>query len=200
MSKHSPKPKLSILIPSTPNRVAGKMLELFNCLEKQVNKLSNPNDVELLVLLDNKKRSIGFKRESLLYIARGDFVAFMDDDDMVHDFYIEEAVRAIDAHPEVDVITFKEYVYINDSPRYELTFELGYPKNDAVQIPDAKRPPWHCCFWKRTLAQKYHFPDLMYGEDWAWASQINQEAKTSHHIDKFMRTYKYNDTVTEAIE
>ena len=40
----------------------------------------------------------------------------------------------------------------------------------------------------------------MYGEDWAWASEINKEARTSYHIDKFMRTYIYNDKVTEAIE
>jgi glycosyltransferase involved in cell wall biosynthesis len=175
------------------------MIELFTILEKQVNKLANPKDVELLVLLDNKRRSIGYKRESLLHIARGNFVAFMDDDDIVHDFYIEEAIKAIDCSPGVDVITFKEYVYINNSPRYELTFELGYERNDAVQIPNAKRPPWHCCFWNRKLAQKFHFPDLMYGEDWAWAEQINKVAKTSHHIDKFMRTYVYNDQVTEAI-
>jgi glycosyltransferase involved in cell wall biosynthesis len=199
MSKYSPIPKLSILIPSTPARAQNKMIELFTILEKQVNKLANPKDVELLVLLDNKRRSIGYKRESLLHIARGNFVAFMDDDDIVHDFYIEEAIKAIDCSPGVDVITFKEYVYINNSPRYELTFELGYERNDAVQIPNAKRPPWHCCFWNRKLAQKFHFPDLMYGEDWAWAEQINKVAKTSHHIDKFMRTYVYNDQVTEAI-
>ena len=95
MSKHSPKPKLSILIPSTPNRVANKMLKLFTSLEEQVAKLSNPDDVELLVFLDNKRRSIGYKRESLLYIARGDFVAFMDDDDVVHDFYIEELLKLL---------------------------------------------------------------------------------------------------------
>jgi len=199
MSKYSPTPKLSILIPSTPSRVQGKMMKLFSSLEEQVNKLNDPKDVELLGFLDNKRRSIGYKRESLLYIARGNFVAFMDDDDVVHDFYIEEAVKAIKNNPDVDVITFKEYVYINNSPRYELTFQLGYPNNDSVTIPNAKRPPWHCCFWKRKLAQQYHFPDIMYGEDWAWAEQINKVAKTSYHIDKFMRTYIYNDQVTEAI-
>jgi len=199
MSKYSPTPKLSILIPSTPSRVKTKMMDLFTILEKQIEKLKNPKDVELLVFLDNKRRSIGYKRESLLYIARGNFVAFMDDDDTVYDHYIEEAIKAIDIASDVDVITFKEHVIINDSPRYELTFELGYPKNDPVQIPNAKRPPWHCCFWKRNLAQKFHYPDIMYGEDWAWAEQINRVAKTSYHINKFMRTYTYNDRVTEAI-
>ena len=174
------------------------MMELFQTLEQQVERLPNPKDVELLVFLDNKRRSIGYKRESLLYIARGNFIAFMDDDDVVYDHYIDEAIKAIDTAPSVDVITFKEHVIINNTPKYELTFELGYPVNDPVQALNARRPPWHCCFWRRELAQRFHFPDIMYGEDWAWAEQINKFANTSYHIDKHMRTYIYNDNVTEA--
>jgi glycosyltransferase involved in cell wall biosynthesis len=199
MTYSSPTPKLSILIPSVPSRVTTKMLKLFNNLEEQVQKLPNPNDVEILVFLDNKKRSIGYKRESLLTIARGKYVAFADDDDLIENYYIEEAIKAIDSSDNVDVITFKERVFINKKGPYELTFQLGYSNNDEVTVPNAKRPPWHCCFWRRDLAQKFHYPDSMYGEDWAWASQANQEAKTSYHIDNFMRTYVYDDNVTEAI-
>jgi len=199
MSKYSPTPKLSILIPSVPNRVVTKMLPLYTKLEDQISRLTNPKDVEVLVFLDNKRRSIGYKRESLLYIARGNYVAFADDDDLVEDYYVEEAIKAIDKADDVDVITFKEQVFINQNGPFELTFKLGYPNNDPVTIPNAKRPPWHCCFWKRKLAQKFHFPDSMYGEDWAWASQVNSVASTSYHIDKFMRTYIYNDRITEAI-
>ena len=198
MSKYSPTPKLSILIPSVPNRITTKLLTLYNKLDEQVQKLNNPKDVEILVFLDNKRRSIGYKRESLLYIARGNYVAFADDDDLVEDHYIEQAIKAINNSNDVDVITFKEHVFINQNGPYSLTFELGYPNNDSVTVPNAKRPPWHCCFWKRKLAQQFHYPDIMYGEDWAWASQANQAANTSYHIDKFMRTYIYNDQVTEA--
>lgn len=200
MSKYSPIPKLSILIPSVPNRITTKMLSLFNKLEEQIERLANPKDVEILVFLDNKRRSIGYKRESLLYIARGNYVAFVDDDDLVEEHYIEKAVQAIDNCNNVDVITFKERVFFNNNGPYVLTFELGYPNNDnPATAVNAKRPPWHCCFWKRTLAQKFHFPDIMYGEDWAWVYQVNKVATTSYHIDDFMRTYVYNDTVTEAI-
>jgi hypothetical protein len=198
MSKYSQTPKLSILIPSVPSRVADKMLPLYNKFEDQISKLTNPKDVEVLVFLDNKRRSIGYKRESLLYIARGKYIAFADDDDLIEDYYVEEAIKAIDNSAEVDVITFKEKIYVNGGGPYELTFELGHPKNDHFAEPNAKRPPWHCCFWKRKLAQQFHFPDSMYGEDWAWVSEINKFATSSHHIDKFMRTYIYNDQITEA--
>lgn len=197
VSKYSPEPLLSILIPSIPRRLS-RLAQLFEKLESQIEKLENPKEVEILALLDNKRRSIGYKRESLVYTARGKFLAFVDDDDEVADFYVEEAVKAIKERPDVDVITLKEYVILNDSPRYELTFKLGHPNSHENVAQQFTRPPWHACFWKRELAQKYHFPDSMYGEDWDWVSQLNREAKTSHHIDKFMRTYIFNDKITEA--
>ncbi len=198
MSRFSPIPKLSILIPSIPSRLEERLIPLFNKLQKQVDKLKNPKDVELLTFIDNKRRSIGYKRESLVYIARGNYVAFVDDDDDIEDHYVESAVEAIYNNENVDVITFKEKVYLNDTGPFFLTFQLGYPKNDPVQVSNAKRPPWHSCFWKRQLAQQFHFPDLMDGEDWAWVSQLNAVAKTSYHIDKFMKTYRWNENVTEA--
>jgi glycosyltransferase involved in cell wall biosynthesis len=191
-------PKLSILIPSIPSRVVKRMIPLYNKLLSQAEKLVNPKDVEILCFIDNKTRSIGYKRESLVYISRGDFVAFVDDDDDIEDIYVEKAIDAITNNPDVDVITFKEKVFLNDQGPYHLTFQLGYPKNDSVLEKDAKRPPWHSCFWKRKLAQKYHFPNLMIEEDWAWCSQLNAAAKTSYHIDEFMKIYRWNENTTES--
>jgi hypothetical protein len=198
MSIHSPIPKLSILLPSVPSRLEKKLIPLFNKLQKQIDRLKNPKDVELLCFLDNKRRSVGYKRESLVYIARGNYLAFVDDDDDIEDHYIEKAIDAIDNNPDVDVITFKESVFLNGNGPYTLTFELGYPNNDPVQKINAKRPPWHSCFWKRSIAQKYHFPDLMVEEDWAWVSQLNREAKTSYHINDFMKIYRWDENVTES--
>jgi glycosyltransferase involved in cell wall biosynthesis len=174
------------------------MMPLYNKIQSQIDCLENPKDVELLCFIDNKRRSIGYKRESLVYIARGNYLAFVDDDDDVEDHYIKKAIEAIDNSNDVDVITFKEKVFINSSGPFFLTFQLGYPVNDAVQKPDAKRPPWHSCFWKRRIAQSCHFPDLMDGEDWAWVSQLNNLAKTSYHIDNFMKTYRWDENITEA--
>jgi hypothetical protein len=197
VSKYSPEPLLSVLIPSIPSRL-DKMSGLLSKLEAQVSRLEDQKEVEILVFIDNKRRSIGYKRESLVHIARGKFLAFVDDDDDVEDCYVSEAVKAIKENPGVDVITLKEYVIINDSPRYELTFQLGHPNPYQAVEMNFTRPPWHSCFWRREIAQKYHFNDSMYGEDWFWASQLNSEAKKSYHIDKFMRTYKFNEKVTEA--
>lgn len=198
MNNYSPIPKLSILIPSIPSRVVQKMIPLYNKLLKQAESLSNPKDVEIICLIDNKMRSIGYKRESLVYIARGNFLAFVDDDDDIEDCYLQKAIDAITSNPNVDVVTFKEKVYLNGKGPYHLTFELGYPNNDPVTVVNAKRPPWHSCFWNRKIAQKYHFPDLMTEEDWAWCAQLNKIATTSYHIDDFLKIYTWNENTTES--
>jgi hypothetical protein len=58
--------KLSILIPSVPSRRKFFLDRLLDDLEKQI---GDRNDVEILVLYDNKKRSLGQKRSDLLNLA-----------------------------------------------------------------------------------------------------------------------------------
>ena len=196
----SPTPNLSIVIPATPKRMQSHLIPLFESLTKQVDALANPNDVEVLVFLDNKKRSIGYKRDTLVQMARGEYVIFTDDDDHVSDTYVQEFNTAIINNRGVDVITFNQWCVINDNPKLPVRFKLGHPVNEPVVAPNgATRPPWHVCAWKTEIAKRFHFPDSMYGEDWAWAVQCNAVAKTSFHIDKFLQAYIYNDKVTEAV-
>ena len=81
-------PKLSILIPSVPSRKT-QMIELLDSLENQLLSLGRSNDVEILVFYDNKLRTVGAKRNDLLYLAKGEYLAFIDDDDNVSDSYFK---------------------------------------------------------------------------------------------------------------
>ena len=76
-------PILSILIPSITQRITTHLLPLVTELERQISQLENPDDVELVVFMDNKRRSIGHKRQGVLDLAKGLFIAYVDDDDKV---------------------------------------------------------------------------------------------------------------------
>ena len=71
--------KLSILTPTIRGR-ENQLSILLEKIESQITKCGT-NQIEHLVLLDNRMRSIGAKRQALVDIARGDFIAFVDDDD-----------------------------------------------------------------------------------------------------------------------
>ncbi len=170
---------LSILIPSIPSR--------FDMAR---------------ALIDNKKRSIGMKRDALVQLAQGRMLSFADDDDFLHPNYCSEIVSAIRDHPDVDVIVFNQHSSLNGS-KFTVRFGLEYENEQASKGPDGLyadivRKPFHVCPWRRELAQKYRFEDCNYGEDWFWVEQLIKEAKTQHRIDKVLHTYIFSDAVSEA--
>lgn len=79
---------LSIVIPSIPERKE-KSWDLFEKLQQQINnRLTKPEQVEIIMFTDNRRRSIGKKREGCVQLATGKYVALLDDDDGVSDEYI----------------------------------------------------------------------------------------------------------------
>ena len=83
--------KLSVLIASVSSRLATKMPRIFRDLERQ----AKGKDAEVLVFLDDRKRSIGRKRNALVSIAQGEFVSFVDDDDRVAHDYVDRLLERI---------------------------------------------------------------------------------------------------------
>ena len=185
------KPVLSILIPFIPSRSEG-FWRIFTKLEIQ----ARGRPVEILGVIDNKKRSIGLKRDALVQISLGEYVAFVDDDDNVSDDYIVKLLQAAKHRP--DVITFLQKCII-DKKECTVDFDLHHSVNEPFEPGKViKRRPWHVCAFKGDIARKYHFPDSMYGEDWKWAEQVLQDVKTQVKINEVIHAYIFDSEVTEA--
>lgn len=189
-------PALSILIPCLPSRIIPFGLPLLAKLER----MAEGKPVEILALLDNKKRSIGLKRDALVQAARGEYLAFVDDDDDVADSYVDALLDATETLPDVIVFTQQSSI---DGERFlvhhgiEFENEAAY-KNAEGQWADIRRKPWHHCAWRTKLAQRYHFPDRSYGEDWEWCEQVLQDVVTQKRIDATLHFYNFRSHVTEA--
>lgn len=192
---------LSILTPAVPSRLE-RLGELCRQLAVQIG--SQP--VEHLVLLDNKRRTVGEKRDALLRSARGQYVAFVDDDDWVSDDYVDrilEAVRNGDSPP--DVITFLQQATVNGATG-TIEFRLGHPNESftpslhhSITPTFIKRNAWHVCAWRRSLAILSHFPATNYGEDWAWAAPLCRLPNLREvHIPAILHHYQHDARTTEA--
>lgn len=182
-------PLLSILIPTVPER-AGELSALLHNIEPQTIGLP----VEVLVLLDNHQRSIGLKRNSLLEIARGKYVAFCDDDDSVSEDYC--ATLCDMAKVDVDVLCFRQFAKWNDAES-TIEFRINHPVLGIFR-PDGvtKRFPWHVCAWRRGLAQQCCFTDKMFGEDYDWVLQAEELVKTEAYSPKILHFYTHRDDVS----
>lgn len=183
--------KLSILIPSIPSR-----FESFQRIFAKLQLQAEGRPVEILGLFDNKKRSIGLKRDALVQSSKGEYVAFVDDDDNVTDSYMVSLLQAIEQRP--DVITFKQQSIINGEECI-VDFDLHYKVNEPFAPGKViKRRPFHVCAFRGDIARRYHFPDSMYGEDWEWCKQVLRDVKTQVKIDKVIHIYVFDSQVTEA--
>ena len=184
-------PLFSILTPSVPERINSHLKPLLEKIEKQI----GDKRVEHVILLDNKKRSIGMKREALVEIAKGKYMAFVDDDDDISDDYVSSILEAIKTNP--DVVTFKQKCLVNDNHPSIINFSLKNKVNQEYYPGGViDRKPFHVCAWKSSIGKKYKFTDKNYSEDWFWAEQLVKEAKTEIHVDKVLHTYVYNDKIS----
>ena len=181
---------LSILTPAVPSRMA-QLAKLCDELARQIGGLA----VEHLTLLDNKRRTVGEKRDALLRAGRGAYVAFVDDDDWISPDYVAELVKAAREGP--DVITFLQEATVNGVTA-EVEHRLGNPNESFPGNGRIKRNAWHTCGWKRSLAIQSHFPASSFGEDWAFAEPLCRIAKTEIHIPKVLHFYRHSAETTEA--
>ena len=194
----------SVLIPAIPNRI-DRMKALFNNLQAQVTDANFENEVEILCFLDNKKRSVGHKRDGLVQLARGKYLSFVDDDDVIYCNYISTIVRAIKAAPsDTDVIVYDQDATINNGGVFKVHFGLEYANEQAHQKlekwVDITRKPFHTCTWRTELAKTERFSDVSYGEDWDWCRRLVAKTSLSKQvrIKETLLKYVFDDKITEA--
>lgn len=182
VSNHPPKILFSVLVPTVPQRTH-KLHKLLSRLDPQVER----PDVELLVLRDNRSMTIGEKRNRLRAAARGEYVAFVDDDDMVTEDYVSTLLGAVSSR--VDVINFLVRVEGHGPPKL---CRYGLALRDANLESEYQRRPNHIMAWRRAVALEVPFADLAFGEDTRWAEEVTRHAKSELIIPRVLYTYQFD--------
>ena len=180
---------LSILIPTLDERRRILPRLLFK-LHRQIERGGLENRVEIHVLCDNREQSTGAKRNALIDMAKGEFVAFVDDDDDVHEDYIGQIVNALIAHPDVDCLGITGQVYFRGShPRrfvHSLQYDRYFSRHGVYY-----RPPYILNPMRRTIAQQFRFVETSYAEDAEWALRIAHAGvlRCEHFLDVTLYQY-----------
>ena len=199
---------LSILICTIPSRTSIFLRKLIESLEEQIYLLEKDlqNKVEILYLGDNRKMTVGEKRNKLIDISHGKYIVFIDDDDRINCKYIYEIILAIynyrsNSVNDVDSVTFDA----------EITFDGVNPcrvfySKDLIDVND---PTNHKYFRKTNhlmpikkeivVKNKVQFPEKNKGEDFDWAQRIVTHLKSEAKIDKILYYYDYNSNTTTTL-
>jgi len=184
--------KLSILICSIPER--------FETLQKLYSKLANQvgdNPVEILVFLDNKKRTIGEKRTGVVSLCKGDYFILIDDDDDCSDDYVDELLKA--AETGADIITFDQRAVVEGLGESTVNFSLQNENEEFNAGGITRRKPFSVCAFRREKFAHLNFGKTNYGEDMIFSEQAWKIAESEHHIDKILHTYIFDQKITRAV-
>lgn len=178
--------KLSILICTIPERQP-----MFNELLKELGEQSKRANSMIQILWDDSPKgtiTIGQKRNNLLTKSLGDYICYIDDDDLVSPNYIEEIVKAIDKSP--DCIGFEIACDI-DGKKYNAASSMKYDWTENVDGYKYVRSIYHKTPVKREIALKAMFPDKSFGEDYEYSMRIKPFLSKEIFINKVLYYYNY---------
>jgi len=178
--------KLSLLILTIPSR-KHFFVRIKNILADQV--MPWYDEVEILHDGD-PDMSIGDKRNKLLYRAKGEYCAFIDDDDRVSNHYIANNMIGIEAG--VDCCSLTGQITENSKNPKKFIHSLKYTEwfeKDNVYY----RPPNHLNCMRTSIAKRVGFPGKNHGEDKDFSMEICKQGllKTEHVIDDVIYFYEY---------
>jgi glycosyltransferase involved in cell wall biosynthesis len=180
--------KLSVLIATTVDRreMFGKLMEEF--------ATQATDEVQILFEEDDKKMSIGRKRQLLLERAEGDYIVYFDSDDFPYPNYLSEILTALDSGP--DCVGFLIHMTTNGKHPQVCCHSLRFKAwAKHVHGYDYVRGVTHFNPVRRELALKIGFPDLRFGEDKIYSDRITRICRKEVFINKKLFHYRYTNAV-----
>jgi glycosyltransferase involved in cell wall biosynthesis len=173
--------KLSILVPCLTTR---NYQPLISELTQQAVKF--PNQAEVLYFIDDGELTSGQKRNALTRDAKGEYIAFVDDDDFISTVYVEQLLKGIESG--ADIVSFN---MIRLTPRFSEVWRLD---GDTDTPKSGRMSSNHLCAWKKCIATKVAWSNALgYADDQLWYRPLLHVCKpTRHHIDQMLYTYCFS--------
>jgi len=156
-------------------------------------KVQMTDAVEVITEIDNCEMTIGEKRNKLLSRAQGDYVAFIDDDDLVSDDYISKILAAIKTKPDCCSLQ-GEITHLmgpknakkmqTDLFKHSIEYDHWFENNGIYY-----RCPNHLNAIKRNIALQVGFTPKNVGEDYDFSTQVFPLLKIEEKITETIYYY-----------
>ena len=172
--------KLSILIATIGQR-EDRFKQLLEVLRPQM------KDVEILAYWNNGEKPLWEIRQALVEEAKGEYISFIDDDDSVPDYYVEEILKAIAEKP--DYVGWRMQLWENGEkakPTFHSVKYTEWSEDDRGWY----RGISHLNPIQRDIALQVSFETIPgEAEDQPWTKKIAPLVKTEAYIDREMYWY-----------
>ena len=185
--------KLSIIIPAyNAEPFIDQLIErLYRQLTKEVEVIVIddgsrfpylPPYPEIKVIRQEENKGVSAARNAGLDAARGEWVAFIDADDLVSEHYVEKVLEVLSTEPD--------FVYLS----WE-TFGKGWKAKVTIQSKEQKFPAWNQCVWnriyKRSVIGETRFNEKKaIAEDAEFIRAVREEGRKKAFIPETVYFYR----------
>lgn len=156
-------------------------------IDRQIRILGVENHVEKLVLY-GERETTGNKRNQLIKDAKGEYVAFVDDDDMITDCYIKKQLDV--ANSGMDCGSLNGLYFLNGV--YGKPFIHSNKYTHWYNTPEAYiRTVNHLNCVKRSIALQVPYENITIGEDGRYSEALKASGliKTEYQIKETLYLY-----------
>lgn len=133
-------------------------------------------DVNLRILENAENRGVSYSRNAAARVATGDFIHFMDSDDLINtDFYRALYTMATETAADIAVASFRYQKKPNKSVIFDVATVVSMPQDKIdMTCVDELGMMWRYLirreFWHR---EKFEFPEeVRFCEDWLLANRM----------------------------
>lgn len=150
--------------------------------------------MQVCILSDNRELTIGAKRNQLMDMAVGDYVAYIDDDDEIGTDYFAQVLEAIEKE-RPDVIGLMGIMRWMKSRTRSVNYRFFHTiQNDSwwQSKRGYERPPNHLNPIRRDIASRFRFEDISHGEDRDWSLRIADAKVLKTEVMVGVPIYYYN--------
>lgn len=138
---------------------------------------------------DSMDYNIGTKRNKLLEMAKGEFIVYVDDDDLISNNYVSLVLEACKSKPDCIGINGIITTDGKDERQWFISKEYGHWHTGANGV--YYRTPNHISPVKRELALQAGFPEISFGEDAEYSNRLLPLLKSEVIIAQPIYKYLY---------
>lgn len=162
------------------------LLERIDSLEKIFNELSSQG-AKVIAVIDNRQKTLGFKRNYLLSQVKTDIVSFVDDDDTVDKRYVETILREFSG----DLLTFRTQHYQDGEKTLPVVYSSEFRKQKNL-LDRYERYPNAICVWRTELIKSIGFSDITFGEDSEFGERVSLMKLKEKRINDILYHHQYS--------
>lgn len=151
--------------------------------------------VEVMVIKDNRTLSIGEKRQYAIDNCKTDYIAFIDDDDLVSSNYVDAILNELRHRPYG--VGFRGIITGYGNAPQEFIHKAGLPYSSKPTKYNGSyiytRPLNHLNPVMIDIAREIGYKSISMGEDLDYATRLNESGLIADQvfIDQFLYFYQY---------